>query len=175
MNVISTCRYTRLMPHPCLHRSVVSLQFAPYLSSLSSHSGFGDHPKLLRLPVKEPSLTGLEHSGLLTCGLKGHSCCDTLTLCVCSLPHWWPHRRSHHCKYRHPFDVTRLLCGHAVLCICCRTAAIQTEARVQLCSDSLGEKLWSKTLPDSNTMSPRLQTATLEMTTLPPPALIEQE
>lgn len=116
MNVISTCRYTRLMPHPCLHRSVVSLQFAPYLSSLSSHSGFGDHPKLLRLQVKEPSLTGLEHSGLLTCGLKGHSCCDTLTPCVCSLPHWWPHRRSHHCKYRHPFDVTRLLCGHAVLC-----------------------------------------------------------
>lgn len=70
-----------LMPHPCLHWSVVSLQFAHYRSSLSSNSGFRDQPlsrKLLRLPVKEPLLTGLEHSSLLTCGLKGHSCSDTL-------------------------------------------------------------------------------------------------
>lgn len=49
---------------------------APYHWTLDSE--ISRCRKLLRLPVKEPLLTGLEHSSLLTCGLKGHSCSDTL-------------------------------------------------------------------------------------------------
>lgn len=65
----------------CLHGSVISLQFAPCLSSLSSDPGFGDRllsRNLLRLPVKEPLLTGLEHSSLLACGQNCCSCADML-------------------------------------------------------------------------------------------------
>lgn len=65
----------------CLHGSVISLQFAPCLSSLSSDPGFGDRllsRNLLRLPVKEPLLAGFEQSSLLACGQKGCSCTDTL-------------------------------------------------------------------------------------------------
>lgn len=65
----------------CLHGSVISLQFAPCRSSLSSDPGSRDRllsRNLLRLPVKEPLLAGLEHSSLLACGQKGCSCADTL-------------------------------------------------------------------------------------------------
>ena len=86
-----------LMPHPCLHGSVVTLQFAPYLDSLSSDSGSRED---------QPSSQKPGCSGYRWNGFTDGAC---VTVCLSELllwhvyhhvsPHRWPLCWSHQGGY----------------------------------------------------------------------------